>query len=356
MLTIDCRMADHSGIGTYIKNLVPRLASRLTSLSLTLMGAPDSLRRLLVEYGATNVSFLPFDEPIYSIREQLTLPFAIPRSTKLFWAPHYNIPALYPGRILTTVHDICHLAIKDVHASPLVRMYAALMFRAVRRRSIKIVTVSEFTKSELVSKLGYDPQAVQVIWNGVDDVWRRSRIADGYREPYLVYVGNIKPHKNLKRLVKAFQRISRQIPHKLLLVGRYDGFVSGFQDLDELMPCDRIELAGELDQDDLIRTVAGASALIMPSLYEGFGLPAAEAMSCGCPVLAANATSLPEVCGKAAFYFDPYSVDDMAGTILDFVRDEGGQARLKAEGYRQAESFDWSRAADQLCNLVTDII
>nr|WP_321258601.1 glycosyltransferase family 1 protein [uncultured Pseudodesulfovibrio sp.] len=356
MLTIDCRMADHSGIGVYIRNLIPRMAKRLHTLPITLLGAPDSLCRLMVESGVTNVTFLRFDAPIYSISEQVTLPFAIPRTSDLFWAPHYNIPALYPGKILTTVHDICHLSLRDIHTNPLVRLYATLMFRAVRLRSEKIITVSEFTKSELVSKLGYASQAVKVVWNGVDNVWKRLHTPIVQQEPYFVYVGNIKPHKNLKRLVDAFQLVSRQVPHKLVLVGRYDGFISGFHDLDELTRGDQVELVGELEQESLIKIVAKANALIMPSLYEGFGLPAAEAMACGCPVLAANTTSLPEVCGRAARYFDPYSVDDIAATILDFVEDGEGQELMRVEGYKQAELFDWNKAADQLCDIVTDLM
>ena len=147
----------------------------------------------------------------------------------------------------------------------------------------------------------------------------------------------------------AFSRIANDIPHKLVIVGKREGFITGDSDVQEAAQRlgGRVLFTGQIDQSLLRRYYSHAALLAFPSLYEGFGLPPLEAMACGCPVLVSNAASLPEVCGDAAVYVDPYRVEDIADTLLRVLLDGGLRTELSARGLERAASYQWQRTAQQ---------
>jgi glycosyltransferase involved in cell wall biosynthesis len=359
MLTIDVRMIQAAGVGTYIRQLVPRVAATLRSHSITLIGDSDNLK----SYPWSRehpFRIIDCKAPIYSIREQIELSVKIPKETVLFWSPHYNHPLFYRGRLLITVHDTFHLAMPEFVNGWHRRMYASVMFRAVRKKADGILCVSEFGKEQLLMFCPHGMQSVTVIYNGVDRDWRASSAwPSPHPKPYILFVGNVKPHKNLRRLIDAFVLLEK-MSCDLVIIGRCEGFITGDPQLvrQASRMKERVHFLGEIDHEDerLRHYYAGAEVLVLPSLYESFGLPALEAMALGCPVIVSKLGGLPEVCGDAALYINPYDVSDIAAQIARVLRNRALRDRMKQAGIVRAEHFDWDRAATSTTEVITDLL
>lgn len=341
-ITIDARMVRISGIGTYIEEIVPRVIALWRDASFTILGDQDVLVHTIPP--SPRVRFRALDAKIYSIREQLALVRAVPRETSLLWVPHYNIPLLYRGAIAVTVHDVFHLAFPD--ESRLKRWYATAMFGAVVRRARLVMCDSQFTAGEL-ARLAGSPATLAVVHLGVSSRWSRlGRRTAPPAAPYFLAVGNVKPHKNLKRLVQAFELVASAVPHRLVIVGRREGLITSDREVEALAERlgDRVQFTGYVGREQLEKYVAGCAALIQPSLYEGFGLPPLEAMAAGRPAAVARAGSLPEVCGPEADYFDPLDIGDIAAALLRQAH-ETHDSEAAPRRQQWAKAFDWDRCA-----------
>jgi glycosyltransferase involved in cell wall biosynthesis len=344
-LAIDLRWIDSSGVGIYIKGILPGIVERLGDVSIA--GIGDRLR--LEEFPwarAANVRLIDCRAARYSLAEQVQLPLAIPRDTHLFFSPYYTIPLSYRGRLAVTVHDMSHLIVPEIVGDFKKRIYAKTMFRTLRKRASVIFTVSNFSKAELL-RLTSGPREDNIIPThlGISAEWYDAGQLPPVRtRPYFVCVGNIKPYKNLGRLVEAFLQIKDRVPHDLVIIGQSEGLITGesaefFERIRQAG--DRIHLTGFVSHQELLSLVGHADALIMPSLYEGFGLPPIEAMAAGVPVAVAHAASLPEVCGEAALYFDPLDVDDIATKLLEIASNEDTSRQLREEGLKRSRLYNW---------------
>jgi glycosyltransferase involved in cell wall biosynthesis len=358
MLTIDVRMIQSGGVGTYIRQLIPRVAAALGANSISLIG--DSKQFKSFPWSREPFHIIDCNAPIYSIREQIELPLKIPKETALFWSPHYNHPLLYRGRLLVTVHDAFHLAMPEFVNGWHRRMYASIMFRAVRTKADGIICVSEFGKEQLLMFRPQGRQPVTVVYNGVDRDWRaNSAWPSPHPQPYFLFVGNVKPHKNLHRLLDAFMLVNKK-SCDLVIVGRREGFINGDPEIvrHASRMNQRVHFLGEIDHEDerLRHYYASAEALVLPSLYESFGLPALEAMALGCPVIVSKLGGLPEVCGDAVLYVNPYDVSDIAAQIERILTDRTLRDRLKHKGIARAEQFDWDRTATSTVRVITDLL
>ena len=346
-VAIDARMVRHSGIGTYLRSLVPRVIASRPGWRFTIIGPVDDLRGLGWDR-PSHVRLVHGAMPLYSAREQLVLPRLIPADADLYWTPHYVIPVFSRRSLLVTVQDVFHLAVPELVGGWLRRLYARGMFAAVRRRAARVLVTSDFTRREFARLVGHAKQPLDVVPLGVGDAWRGApRGESPLATPYLLFVGNVKPHKNVRRLINAFQRVAHEIPHRLVIVGRTEGMRTGDDSVRALAAASsgRVTLAGEVSDDELMRWVAYADAFVFPSLYEGFGLPPLEAMAMGCPCLVSRAASLPEVCGDAVLYCDPRDESDIAGGIVRILTDEPLRIRLRAAGLARAAEFTWERCA-----------
>jgi glycosyltransferase involved in cell wall biosynthesis len=359
-LCIDLRWIDCSGIGTYIKGIMPGIMARLEDVSVVGIGLKSRIQNF--EWSsADNFEIVDCAAARYSLAEQLILPFAVPKSTDLFFSPHYPIPLLYRGRLVVTVHDLSHLVLPEIVSSRVKRMYARTMFREVRRRSAIVITNSEFTKSELlILTTGPREDNVVPIHLGVSEEWFNLSAAVAKPvEPYIVHVGNVKPHKNLVRLVDAFTQIMDRIPHKLFIIGQCDDFITGeraefFSRIKAAS--NRIRLTGVVEQQKLLELVRNAQALVMPSIYEGFGFPPLEAMAAGVPTIVAMAGSLPEICGDAALYCDPKSIDDIAAKLSNLLADRTLSDELIKRGRQRAKQFSWDSCAEKTASLLRSVL
>lgn len=352
-----------SGIGTYLRNVLPRVVHimqetvdiELTVLCRTL--EQDACRALLDR--CRNVTTIPSDAAIYGIAEQRAFVTAIPRNSDLVWSPHYNIPALWFGKLVVTVHDTFHLAMPEFVTGVHRRWYAKLMFHLLAAKASRVICVSRFTARELSEHVRIAGEKVRVIHNGVGESWFAvNDRGDPSRRPYYLYVGNVKPHKNLGRLLSGFALIKDQVPHDLVIVGKKEGFITGDTRVDAAASAlgDRVVFTGEVSDETLKSWVASAEALVFPSLYEGFGLPPLEAMAAGCPAIVSNAASLPEICGDAVLYCDPRNSSDIAEKMLAVSRDRLLRARLCALGREHARDFSWDRAAQQTAVVLQEVL
>ena len=348
-LCIDLRWIDSSGVGIYIKGILPGLVERLRAVSIVGIGDRSRLESFPWSQAA-NVELIDCQAGRYSLAEQIQLPIAIPSRTDLFFSPYYTIPLFYRGRLAVTVHDLSHLVVQEIVENRKKRIYAQTMFRALRKRASIIFTVSGFSKKELLRFTeGATEDNILPIHLGVSPEWYSAASLPAIRSrPYLICVGNVKPYKNLARLVEAFLKASDHLSQDLVIVGQKEGLITGespefFERVRKAG--DRIQMTGPVSYTDLLSLVGHADALIMPSLYEGFGLPPIEAMAAGVPVAVAQAGSLPEVCGDAALYFDPLVVEEIAQGVTRIALDEKLRAELIHRGKRQSQRYTWDSCA-----------
>jgi glycosyltransferase involved in cell wall biosynthesis len=348
LVAVDARMVEASGVGTYLRNVLRRLVADGPEWRLALLGDPEELARHPWS-AAPGVEVVAHRVPLYGLRQQLLPAPVRALAPDLLWVPHYNVPLAWRGRLLVTVHDLAHLALPELFGRGARRAYACLTFAAVRRRAAGLLFVSRFSRDEFHRLVGAPRGVEWTVPNGVGREWFEATASPRApnERPYFVYVGNVKPHKNLGRLLTAFGALTEEIPHDLVVAGRRRGFLTGDPEVARRAEGlgERIRFTGFLDSGELRRTVAGAAALVLPSLYEGFGLPALEAMACGRPVLAARAGALPEVCGEAALYCDPRDPDDIAGALRRLAGDGELASRLSAAGAERARRFSWDETA-----------
>ncbi len=361
-LCLDARMLHASGIGTYLQNLLPALAS---AFKLTLLGHPEELSG----YPAT---VIPTDIPIYSIPEIIRFPSLVPRCD-IFWSPHYNIPLLpvKAKKRLVTIHDVYHLAYLDT-LSMKQRIYAKVMMQTAIKKSQHIITVSQFSKKEIIKYCGALPDKISVIHNGVDHQHFKKledkRLLQTVREKYqlpkqfILFVGNVKPHKNLINLVKAFAKVKEKIPDiSLVIVGKKDGFITSESDVLPFINQDqgltgRIIFTGFVDDQDLPVIYNLARLFVFPSLYEGFGLPPLEAMACGCPVLVSDRASMPEVCGEYVNYFSPTDIESIAGGLLEKLPQPEAEKQPEIQnGLARAQTFTWQQSTQAHIDLIRQL-
>jgi glycosyltransferase involved in cell wall biosynthesis len=228
------------------------------------------------------------------------------------------------------------------------RAYASLMFAAVRRRAGKIICVSRFTAGEFQRLVGARADQLEVIHNGIDSSWLepisevRPQLA-----PYFLFVGNLKPNKNLQGLIQAFAQIVERLPHDLVIVGQRSGFITSDSRAEPLARAvgSRVKFTGFVGLEELRQWYRHAAALVFPSFYEGFGLPPLEAMAVRCPVIASNAASLPEVCGDAALYCDPSDIATIAQAMLRIASEHDLRERLIAAGQQKVTEYSWADSA-----------
>jgi glycosyltransferase involved in cell wall biosynthesis len=354
---IDARMWNYSGIGTYIRALVPRVVENFPSISFT----------LIIEKGAAiegdisnkkNVDLIEFSSPIYSIKEQIEFIFKAYGRFDYLWSPHYNIPIFFDGQLFVTVHDVFHLAFPEYNKG-LKKAYAKLLFTIIKFKAKKIFTVSDFTKQELIKYAGVNPEKIIPVPNGIEDEWIDLPVTEPLLDkPYILYVGNVKPHKNLMSLINAFKLIAGKIDHQLVIVGKKEGFITG--DMEVLKASEelgeRVLFTGFISDDILKRYYQHAEVLVFPSIYEGFGLPPLEAMAVNCPTIVSNKASIPEVCGDASLYVDPLNPEDISKKILLIISNNQVRNELILKGQNHVKKYSWQITASKIIGTFDEVL
>jgi glycosyltransferase involved in cell wall biosynthesis len=323
----------------------------------------------------------------YSLEEQILFPRLLKRHRlDLAHFPHFNIPVFYRGRFVVTIHDLILLHFPTVRATTLHPLWYRIKFLAYRFaireavfRSQKILTVSEFTKRDLLGHYAVPKEKVAVTYEAAEpfcffqpeeveqEILSRIGLVRDERDvasdadgcgiirPYLLYVGNAYPHKNLEMLVEAVGSLAGR-GARLVLVGKEDYFYKRLKFFAQEKGIENVVFAGFVPDKDLDVLYRHTRAYVFPSLYEGFGLPPLEAMGKGAPVVAARAASLPEVLGEAALYFDPESPESLRKALEQAWEDEGVRTMLRKKGYVQAGKFRWEAMAEETLRVYREVL
>jgi glycosyltransferase involved in cell wall biosynthesis len=360
-IAIDARKWRDYGIGTYVRNLVRHLASldRETTYFLFCDRADEPTLRDLA------ANFVPVveDSTGYSLREHISIPTKLYKlGAELLHTPHYVLPLLCRKRSVVTIHDCIHLLFPQYLPSRAAYQYARAMMGSAIRRSDLVLTVSEASRRDILRFYPKaDPDRLQVVPNAIDEAIledpgeeEMERVQERYqiRGRFILYAGNIKPHKNLERLVAAFGMLKQRSGHddvKLLIIGdevnRYGALRRGVEAAGVRQD---VRFFGFVPSKTLSALYRLASVFAFPSLYEGFGLPPLEAMACGTPVVTSRISSLPEVVGDAALLIDPYSTEDIAHGLERVLGDEGLRGELSARGRMRVKQFSWERSVEAI--------
>ena len=353
-ITIDCRMIKASGIGTYLENTLKNLIPTSKNYRFNLIGNSGDLKSLFDKNKIIECKI-----PIYSIREQIQILKNIPPNSDLFWEPHINIPFMFSGKLLVTVHDLFHIVMKKFVKGFRKKLYSKMVYPLLRRKAEEFICVSNFTANQLQIYGKVESKRINIIHNGIDQSWfgiKNKSITPP--DPYFLYVGNVKPHKNLLTLLNAFELILKKIPHQLIIVGKKDGFITEdlvvFKKAKQLG--DKVIFTGYIDEDSLKQYYINAEALIFPSLYEGFGLPPLEAMASGCPAIISNLPPSHEVCENAALYFDPEKPEDIAQQMLNLISNPSLRKDLIIRGLHRAKQFTWENSAKETLKVINRIV
>jgi glycosyltransferase involved in cell wall biosynthesis len=355
---IDCRLWDETGIGRYIRNIVDNIAKTDTQNEYVLFVLSKDFDQINLP---SNFKKVRTDIRWYTLKEQLVLPFILyKQKLDILWVPNLNVPVLYLKRFAVTIHDLTVVKIKTGKASAhfyplyLLKRFAVwlpLYFSARFARAI--FTVSEYVRSDLTETLNIDEEKVFVTPCAVDSKFKKeplgkiTEVCTKYRvsDPYLFYVGNAHPHKNIGNLIKAFEIVKKDFPNMQLVLGGdkkffYERIEQGIKDTEIAKS---IRFIGYVDDYDLPALYSGAEAFVNASLYEGFGIQILEAFACETKVVCSNTTSLPEVGGNIAYYFNPRDINNMAKSIVTCLNDSSGQ-RISA-GLARVKDFSWERSA-----------
>ena len=307
----------------------------------------------------------------YTLKEQFLMPYFIWRQKlDLVHFPHFNVPFFVPTKFVVTIHDLILTKFKTIRATTLhpfiykIKNWGyRLIIRRALNRSKKVIAVSNFTKNDIVDQFRIDPNKISVIYEGVANLSKgqdslfvaklnSSNVLRDYEinDPFILYVGNAYPHKNLDFLITSFLDLYKKDNKlKLVLVGREDYFYQGLKDLSNNIFSSFSEnpviFSGYVPDNKLEIFYQKALVYVFPSLYEGFGLPPLEAMARGCPVLSSNAGSMPEVLGEAAVYFNPRDKNDFMDKIEKILSNKELREELVSLGYNQQKKYDWWECA-----------
>jgi glycosyltransferase involved in cell wall biosynthesis len=358
-ILLDARKARDFGIGTYIRGLLGGLAGldRFDLHALVLPGEEGLL--------PSGVTATICAARHYSLEELVAVRRAISAlKPDVFHAPHYIVPFFPPRATVVTIHDLMHLT-RPEHAAPAKRLYAQWMVGRALRLSARVIAVSEATKKEI---LAFGPERsgkVVVIPNGVKEEFFEGGKDDAaalrapdalspilpfkesLSDPYVLFLGNDKPHKNLDGLLRAWPRVHAAHPAlSLVLAGVEPG---------RTLP-EGAKAVGWVPDRDLPALVAGARVLVQPSFAEGFGLPVIEAQAAGTPVACSDLPALREAAGDAAMFFDPHDVSSIAEALGALLGDEEKKDFLRKRGRERAAQFTWEAVAAQTAGIYESVL
>lgn len=289
--------------------------------------------------------------------EQLSLPlwFSRIKGEKVLVCFTGLGPLLTRKKVMT-IHDLAFMANPDWYSRPY-RLWYRLMTPLCAVTSMKILTVSEFSKSEIMRRLSIDGRKISVIYNAVSSRFHvlnssRGNVREVAGEKYILAVSSIDPRKNFSMLLKAFSQMDDK-SIKLYIVGGQAGIYStSIKELCDSISTDRIKWLGRVTDSELKEYYTNAHAFIYPSLYEGFGIPPLEAMACGTPTIVSDIPSLREVCGEASLYVSPLDAEDIAKKIILLVSDTELREKLRLAGYIRQKQFSWENSANAVLGIL----
>lgn len=347
-IAIDVRKIEDFGIGTHIWNLLKSLSRIDEENEYFLIGYSQSSLPPL----GKNFNFLKTTARKYSLSEHVKIPILLNKiKCDIFHSPHYVIPFFYKNLTTVTIHDVIHLLFPSLPLK-ILRYYAYFQMRRALKVSRIVFTVSQSSKKDIVKFFPWAEKKIEVIYNGVDERFfekANDELCYKFKRElgdYFLYVGNIKPHKNIEVLLRAMKRlkgiklvIAGGVPNKKILYKIKKEGIEG-----------KVVFVGFLTFDELAALYESSQAFVFPSLYEGFGLPPLEAMAKGVPVISSSASSMPEILKNGTIYFDPNSEDSLLEAMISVMESKSLREIIISEGRKVAQSYKWHESARKFLN------
>lgn len=356
-LGFDARMygLEHAGIGRYVMNVVDRLIA-IPDLSLTLFISPAYAHKF---QSYKHVSVVTSSVRHYSLAEQISFLSTLNRyQFDLLHVPHFNVPYFYRKPFVVTIHDILWHQVRGSSVTTLSPLQYYVKYQGYKvtvrhaiQQSKAILVPSEYVKHDLLASFRFlQPEKIHVTYEGVS-LPTTSNSAPP--KPYVLYVGSAYPHKNLEIVLQALQTLDIQFK----IVGSRSIFLDRIKhQAQALNVADKVEFLGPQSDATLHQLLTTATALVHPSKSEGFGLTGLEAMAAGCPVIAANATALPEIYGSAALYFNPDDAADLVAKINTLRHNLKQRQQLITLGKIQVQKYSWDKMVQQTVQVYRQVI
>lgn len=355
-IAIDARMVNKSGIGTCVQHWLQDVGYCVA------LGNPEELE----SYKGHVSEQIPFVSGIYGYKEQLKFPYRKLKKMRpdVLHIPHCNVPLFYRGKMMVTIHDLTHLVYPEFLPMKVAHLYFKFIFWFICKRADRIMVDSQSTKNDLLrffKKANPDKMTVVPLGVGKEFVKKAKSDVEYLYEKYsiprdkkiLLYVGNLLPHKNLNGLLEGFARMKGKEDCRLILVGKaFSGRTNQTKE-SELGIDDLTIHAGMVSQEDLVNFYNLADLFVLPSLYEGFGLPILEAFACGTPVVCSNTSSMPEVGGNIASYFDPKDPESIAQALEKSI-DSKGLHDAEIEAW--VSQFTWEASAKRIQEIAEEVV
>ena len=356
-ILIDARWIKQTGIGRYIEETVDQILKLDHENTYVLLIRPQDRQKLKLK--ANNLEFLESSDPWFTFREQTTfLRLIASAKPDLVHFTNFDFPILYRGPFVITIHDLTLLEFKNVNWNKMLPAYYHFkdaVMRTVLRRGIvqskRVLVPTNYVKQGLLRRYKASSRKITVTHEAADAPYPNPRVnleKFGIDKPFLFYVGNAYPHKNLERLIIAFGKLvnSYRLDYQLVIAGRKDAFHKRLEEeVAQAHLQHRVIFTDFVSDAELAGLYKKAELYVFPSLSEGFGLPPLEAMGYGLPVASSNASCLPEILGDAAVYFDPKSPSNMAKVISSILADKSLQEKLVKKGFIQVKKFSWQKTA-----------
>lgn len=361
-IAIDGRMIQESGIGRYIRNLLFNLKDLDQKNEYFILLLQKDFNTQVL---SGNFHKVLADFRWYGVSEQFKIPKLLhDLEPDLVHFPHFNAPFLYNGKFVVTIHDLIHQHFQMRRATTLNPIFYKIkqlgykkIFKQAVDKSKKILVPSNYVRDLLVNEWKIKLNKIIVTYEAVDNKifsiekkmtennMEKIRSRFNIKLPYIFYVGNAHPHKNVEGLIKSFLILKRNFPNLQLVLAGFDHYFwrkvkKEFQQKD-------IIFTGSVSDEELVALYKGAKCFVMPSKEEGFGIPTLEAMVCKCPVVSSNKGSLFEVGGDAAIYFDPLNLSDMSNKIAEVLSNQVLKRKLIENGEKRVEEFSWTKLAKQ---------
>jgi len=349
------------GLGRYTQKLIEHLEMIDTQNQYVIFLRKENFD----EYKPHNKNFTKVlaDYRWYSFSEQLFFPIMLNKyKFDLVHFPHFNVPFLYRRSFVLTIHDLILIHFPTLRGTRLNPIWYWIKYAAYKfiigsaiSRSKSIIAVSNFTKNDIVAEYRQAIGKITVTHEACDDVCRISNIAPhnilekyGIIKPYLLYVGNAYPHKNLERLIDSFELVKTAFPDmQLALVGKEDFFYARLKKYVLSRNISGVHFLGFISDQDLDVLYRFAKVYVFPSLYEGFGLPPLEAMAKGAVVVSSDHECMKEILGSAAHYCDARDQKNFSIAIMNVLKDQNLRADLIEKGYEQIKKYNWQVMASE---------
>jgi len=349
-IILDARKIEDFGIGVYLENLFQGIIdSGLFDCRILHLKETKYL-------SASRKSFIEVNFKNYDFREHLEIPLKIGRLRDFFYfSPHYVFPVFLKNRLFVTVHDLIHFKFAHLFRPAIRVEFGKFFMKQVKKRAGFVFTVSNTTKNDLMEIFNFNENQVKVIYNGISNhFFQEPRNPSCFRFPYILYAGNVKPHKNLIILLRAFSLLKNRYSELRLLLAGVESDKALRQTIDDLKLEERVMLKGYKSAEELIRYLDGAEFFVFPSLYEGFGFPPLEAMARNKAVISSPGGSLKEILEECALFFNPESFEELAEKISIFLENEELRKTYEEKGFIRSSSFRWEKTIKEYLTVLKE--